>query len=179
MRRWTLLLAVAMMLACPVVAGAQATSTEAAAALAAQLDTSGRTAFAAADPAEPGRYVAVMYMPGLQLLVISGVYPVPVLLDPKLERGEYQQVYMDLHGASTVDSQWFVQDLLADGIRADRKPGAAFDLVSRKGASFIAIDGDWAGQKLSEAEYRERVKAAEEMYTRMLRVLLTSLKAHT
>ncbi|MCU0257360.1 MAG: hypothetical protein MUF60_11540 [Vicinamibacterales bacterium] len=152
-------------------------SAEAAAALTALLDERGITTFVAADPAEAGRFVAVMYVPKSQLLVVGARYPVPALMQQRLERAEFQEGYMDLQCACVVESKWFVQDLQADGLRATRVADEPFDLVYRGGKNFVVLDGNWAGQSLGEDEYVRRYALADDCYTRMLLLLAGAVRA--
>lgn len=154
-------------------------SVDVAASLTAMMDAKGLRAFATADPGEPGRYVAAMYIPGAQLLVVSARYAVPVLMDTRLEQHQYEQAYMDLQSASVVASKWFVQDLQADGLAAERQPDKPFDIVYRHGARYVMLDSDWGGQGLTATEYRLRFEAAEKRYATMLRVLATALESET
>lgn len=154
-------------------------SVDAAAALVSLMEPRRLATFAAADPAEPGRFVAAMYFPGTQLLVVSARYPVPVLLEQRLHEGQFQQAYMDLQCGRGTEGQWFVQDLKANGLLATREPGEPFDLVDRGGTAYVALDGDWARQGLTADEYRYRYATADEAYTRMLTVLARALRPET
>src|SRR5712692_7063634 len=75
--------------------------------LAAALDASKLDCIAAKDPSAPDVFVAALYFPGAQLLVISGKYSVPQLLNERLTKKEYRDIYMDLNGASAADSKIF------------------------------------------------------------------------
>ena len=66
-----------------------------------------------------------MYLPGLQLITVSGKYSVPVLLTEKLLKKNYQDVYLDLSSASDRDSRVVVEDLRADGLPAEKIKGVA------------------------------------------------------
>ena len=62
-------------------AAAQGTrSAVAAKALAEAMDAAKLDSIAAPDPADPGTFVAALYFPGSQLLVVSAKYAVPPLL---------------------------------------------------------------------------------------------------
>ena len=73
---------------------------------------------AAKDPATPGVYIGALYIPNFQLLVIANVYAAPTLLDTRLTKKEYRDVYIDLNSATTAATRLFVQDLGADGVKA-------------------------------------------------------------
>ena len=52
-------------------------------------------AVAARDPAAPDAFVAALHFPG-QLLIISARYTAPPLLNEKLARREYRDVYIEI-----------------------------------------------------------------------------------
>ena len=75
-------------------------------------------AVAARDPAAPDAFVAALHFPG-QLLIISARYTVPPLLNEKLARREYRDVYIELNAASVAESRVFVTDIGADGLNVE------------------------------------------------------------
>jgi hypothetical protein len=120
-------------------------------------------------------FVAALYFPGAQLLVVSAKYSVPQLLDTRLEKKEYRDTYIDLNSASVPESKVFVQDAGADGLRPKHEEGQGFDTVET-GNKPMAFDGDWKRQKLSEQDYMKAFAAADERYAQMLMALLGQLK---
>ncbi len=66
--------------------------------LAAALEAAKIDSIAAKDPTRPGTYIAALYFSGTQLLVISAQYPAPTLLDEKLLKKEYRDIYGQLRG---------------------------------------------------------------------------------
>jgi hypothetical protein len=146
-------------------------SASAASALTALLDKHKLEAIAARDPAVPGRVVAALYFPGSQLLVVSGSYPVPALLDKLLSDAKYMDVYLDVYGAANHQGQFFVMDLLADGLQRVCDRDQPFDSTSRSGGKSVPFDGNWAGQQLSEVEYNARFGEDDATYASILGVL--------
>lgn len=146
-------------------------SASAASALTALLDRHKLEAIAARDPAVPGGVVAALYFPGSQLLVVSGPYPTPALLDKLLADAKYMDVYMDVQGAVTHQGQFFVMDLMADGLQRVCDRDQPFDSTSRSGGKSVPFDGNWAGQQLSEVEYNARFSEDDQTYARILGVL--------
>ncbi len=134
------------------------------------LDAIKITAVAARDPADQGGYVAALYLPRT-LLVISAKYAVPVLLDAKIDKKEYQDAYVDLQSASVSGTKVFVQDLNADGLQL-----GTFDSVDGlKGST--TFDGDWKKAKAaSEQEYQKSFQDADDRYAKMIQILLAALK---
>lgn len=137
---------------------------------AAKLDT-----IAAKDPSAPDVYIGALYIPGFQLLVISGVYSVPALLDTRITKKEYRDVYLDLNSATAPASRTLIEDLGADGLRAKRETNQPFDSVDTSGKQ-VAFDSDWKKQKISEDEYMKAFETTDERYARMLTALLAQAK---
>jgi hypothetical protein len=151
-------------------------SVDPAAALTSLMDAGSLQAFAAVDPAEEGRFVAALYFPGTQLLVVSAKYPAPPLLLEQMAAGHFQQTYSDLQSGSEQQSKWFFQDLLANGLNPERQGDEPFDMVYRSGQNYIRLDGDWKRQRLAESEYRSRYAAADERYAHDLQILVDALR---
>jgi hypothetical protein len=146
--------------------------------LAAALDAAKLDSIAARDPAAPGVYVAALYFRGFQLLAISARYSAPALLDARLEKREYRDIYIDLNSAAEPGSKVFIEDLGVDGLLAKREENRPFDSAETTGKR-TAFDGDWKKQQLSEQEYLKIFSAADERYTQMLTALLAQLKKGT
>jgi len=142
--------------------------------LTAALDAGKLDCIAAKDPSAPDIFVAALYFPG-SLLVVSGKYSVPQLLNDRLLKKEYRDVYMDLNGAATADTKVFIQDPGADGLRAKREENQPFDIVEIAGKQTM-FNSDWKAQKLSEQDYTKAFSAADERYTQILTALLAQLK---
>src|SRR3984893_4849481 len=142
--------------------------------LAAALDAAKLSSIAASDPSAPGVYIGALYFPGFQLLAISAKYSAPVLLDARVEKKEYREIYIDLNSAAEPDSKMFIEDLGVDGLQAKREENRPFDGVESMGKR-TAFDGDWKKQQLSEQEYVKIFSAADERYSQMLAALLAQL----
>ena len=142
--------------------------------LAAAMDAAKIDSIAARDGADGDIFVAALYFPG-QLLVISGKYSVPQLLNDRLGRKEYRDVYMDLNGASAAGTKVFIQDPGADGIKAKRDDNQAFDIVDIGGKQTM-FNSDWKAQKLSEQDYQKLFADADERYAKILTALLSQVK---
>ena len=143
--------------------------------LAAALDAAKIDSIAAKDPTKAGTYIAALYFSGSQLLVISAQYSAPTLLDQKLAKKEYRDIYLDLYGAPMPGTKVFVEDFGADGFKAKPDNDSAPDGYETNGKR-TAFDGNWNAQKLSESEYQQTFTTAGSLYTRMLTALLDQLK---
>ena len=142
--------------------------------LVAALDAAKLDSVAAKDPDQPDRYVAALYFPGSQLLVVSAKYAAPALLNERLAKKDYREIYIDLNSASIAETKVFIEDLGADGLKAKRVESQPFDACQGDGKR-TAFDGDWKGQKLSEDEYPKAFSVADEQYSRMLTALSSAL----
>ena len=142
--------------------------------LAAALDAGKLDCIAAKDPGGADIFVAALYFPG-NLLVVSGKYSAPQLLNDRLTKKEYRDIYMDLNGAATPDTKVFIQDPGADGLKAKRDENQAFDIVEIAGKQTM-FNSDWKAQKLTEQDYLKVFSDADERYAKILTALLAQLK---
>ena len=124
-------------------------------------------AFAVKDPSEDGRFVAALYFPDVQLLVISARYPSPAELQQLLASHNYKEVYAALQQSGTADSKLFVQDLGADGLHA--AADQPIDIVYEHVVNQAIFDKDVAK---ADAAYGRRLTAADAQYSRLLQLLL-------
>lgn len=142
--------------------------------LTAALDAAKLDSIAASDPAKLGEFVAALYIPGAQLLVVSAKYSAPLLLVDKIGKKEYRDVYMDLHSASIAGTKIFVQDQLADGLAPkpdNDQPGDAWE----EGTKTVSFEGAKKA-KMSDAEYDKVFSDADTRYAKALSLLLAQLK---
>lgn len=166
-----------LLLACAVLAAAPSERTVRSAALASQLSVAllehRLGAIAAQDPEEEDRFVAALFFPESQLLVISARYPSPSSLKQKLAQKKYEEVYLDLGTTQFADTSFFFQDMKADGLCDDRDQTA--DILYEGRASTI-FDGDWKRHGPSKEHYERRLADVDEQYSRLLELLLTQLR---
>jgi len=139
------------------------------------LEAAKLESIAAADPADPGTFVAALYISGLQLLVVSGKYAAPSLLVAKMKNKEYRDIYIDLSSASVAGSKVFVIDMNLDGLMAKPGENGASDSWEA-GPRQVSFDGDWKKAKMSEAEYMKALSDADERYTKILLLLTAQAK---
>lgn len=139
------------------------------------LDQKKLDSIAGADSKNLGTYVAALYFPGTQLLVVSGKYAAPPLLNEKIAKKEFRDVYIDLNSASVAGSKVFIMDLNADGLVAKPGENQGTDSVEQGGKS-ITFDGDWKKAKMSEMDYQKAFLDADEAYAHVLQLLIAQLK---
>ena len=99
----------------------------------------------------------------------------PALLDPRIAKGEYRDVYIELNAASVPASKVFVEDLGANGLFAKPADNNPMDMYEASGKRLM-FDGEWGRQKISEQEYMKGFAGADERYAEILTVLLAQLK---
>jgi hypothetical protein len=153
----------------------ESTTTALAKELAQLLDEQKLDAIAAKEPGAKDAYFAALYFPGSQLLVVGARYQVPELLDARIEKKEYRDVYTDLNSACMQGTKYLVMDIGADGLKP-RKDETHFDTCDTGSRSYV-FDGDWKAQKLdSEETYTKAYGDADAKYARMLKALISQLK---
>ena len=130
---------------------------------------------AARMPDSMEEFVGALTFPG-QLMVVWAKTTAPSVVNEKLIKKEYREVYIDLNSASIVDSRHFVTDLGPDGLRSRPEnrqgPADTHDL----GTKSMRFDGSWREDKMSEAEYMKAHAAADEAYARAIQALIDELK---
>ena len=165
-----------MLLALPSLATAQAVSKSAAIAkeLVQVMDTKKLDSIAAKTPTGEGHFAAALYFPNVQLLVVSGHYSAPQLMEPRLAGKQYRDTYMELSGTVTPDTKIFVQDMGEPGLSA-KKQENMYDTWTRAG-KIVMFDGENEKQKMSDTEYAKAFADADEVYARILSALLAEAK---
>jgi hypothetical protein len=139
------------------------------------LDRLKLDSIAAADPSDSSTFVAALYFPGGQLLVVSARYAAPVLLVEKVKKKDYRDTYIDLNAASIAGSKIFIMDQGANGLVAKPDGDQPAD-TWEQGTKTSIFDGDWKKAKLSEEEYQKTFADADERYARILNLLTAQAK---
>jgi hypothetical protein len=149
-------------------------------ALAAALAAKKFEYYAVSDPAMTGRYVAVLHVPGVQMLVISATYERITDMDYRFYQKDYQNVYLDLRSGLLSKDRVIVEDTGADGLVAVPGKSLAQDTFGT-GPERKVFDGDFADpkkknqKKISQDEYMKAFTAADEQYTKLLGILIDGL----
>ena len=139
------------------------------------LDRLKLDSIAAADPADPGTYVAALYFPGAQLLVVSAKYAAPVLLNDKLTKKDYRDIYIDLASASIAATKVFIQDQAANGILFKPDNDQPADSVEQANKTTM-FDGEWKKAKLTEDDYLKAFNSADARYAAICSLLAAQAK---
>jgi hypothetical protein len=150
-------------------------SADAARQLAALLDSSRLTAIAATDPSQPDTYVATLYIPGSQLLVVQAHHPSAAGIAHRLDNRQYRETYLDLQATPTPQGKFFVHDAGADGIAAEPASGGV-DVLYEDGVRQTLFNGEAREQNLTRPEYDAKAATADARYARLLTLLLSALK---
>ena len=161
--------------ALPGVASAQSKSSELAKQLSQLMDEKKLSSFAAADSQDPSMFVAALYFPGTQLLVVSAKHFNPPALAEKLAQKNYQDAYADLNAGAVGGSKLLVMDPFADGLVARPGNGTAPDSID--GPTSMTFDGNWKKAKQTEEEYMKAFQTADSAYAHALEVLIAKLKS--
>ena len=140
-----------------------------------QLLTAGHLdAVAAQDPADPNHFVAALFYPDAQLLVISAKFNAPQVLQQLIASRSYHDVYADLQSAQGASNQVFFIDMRADGLSDGH--GEGIDVMYEPGNKQTVFDEDWRKQHgLAQRDYQEKYQAAEHMYESLLKTLTGAL----
>jgi len=168
--------AVVLVFTCSAPSWAQEPKSAAAAKELAQLMTSQKLdSIAARMEDDHDQFVSAMSFPG-SLMVVWAKTTAPAVVNEKLIRKEYKEVYMDLNSASIPDSKHFVTDIGADGLKfkPDSKGGPADSHDS--GGKSLRFDGNWKEDKMSEADYTKAHSEADAAYAKMVGALIAELK---
>jgi hypothetical protein len=136
------------------------------------MSTHQQTAMAVKDP-ETGEFVAALFFPEVQLLVVSARPSASAYLDEQIAAKKFQEVYVALQDSSLRSSRVFFQDLGADGLHADG--GDSVDVFYDHGQQ-ILFDGQPRKHKLSEEVYRDKFGAADARYARIVDLLLAQAR---
>ena len=130
---------------------------------------------AARMPDSREEFVGALTFPG-QLMVVWAKTTAPAVVNEKLIRKEYREVYIDLNSASISETRHFVTDLGPDGLRwrpeQRQGPADSHDL----GAKSMRFDGNWREDKMSEADYMKAHAEADDAYARAIQALIDELK---
>jgi hypothetical protein len=130
---------------------------------------------AARMPDSREEFVGALTFPG-QLMVVWAKTSAPAVVNEKLIKKEYREVYIDLNSASIMETRHFVTDLGPDGLRFKPEqrqgPADSHDL----GAKTMRFDGSWREDKMSEADYMKAHAEADAAYAKAIQALIDELK---
>ncbi len=164
-----------LLLLAPSMAGAQDSKSAVLAAELVRLLDQMKMDSLAAKVAAPDQYVAMLYFPGSQLLVVGAKYYVPERMDVSLSEKKYRDVYIDLNSAAVPKTKIFISDIGANGLQAKKRGNQPNDTVDVDGKTHV-FDGDWKKAKISEAEYMKAFEDTDAEYVKLLEALVAQIK---
>ena len=130
---------------------------------------------AARMPDSREEFVGALTFPG-QLMVVWAKSAAPAVVNEKLIRKEYREVYIDLNSASITETRHFVTDLGPDGLRSRPEqrqgPADSHDL----GTKSLRFDGNWRAMKMKEDDYMKAHAEADAAYAKAIQALIDELK---
>lgn len=129
-------------------------------------------AIAVADRSEPGRFLAALVFPEVQMLVVSARTESPAQVNSLIAAGKFRDVYVMLQ-AGPDDGRFFLHDMGCDGVQEEPKDS---DIVYEGAKGRTILDGNWAAQSLTAEEYGKKIEEADERYSRALAVLLDAAR---
>jgi hypothetical protein len=149
------------------------------------LDAKQLTAFAAHD-GDPYKFVAVMYVPGVQMFGVSARYDRPGDLDYFLDHKDFKSAYDYLRSSGDATDRFIVDDAECNGLvpqpkRSQPNDDAVFG-TTRKTLDGVFVDPKHADPKHPDAtkpsfdDYLKTFTDADEQYTHILAVLIEQLK---
>lgn len=130
---------------------------------------------AARMPDDREQFVGALTFPGT-LMVVWARTTAPAVVNEKLIRKEYREVYMDLNSASIADSKHFVTDIGADGLKVKPNSKGGPSDTHDLGSKSLRFDGNWKADKMSEADYMKAYAEADAAYAKVIDVLVAELK---
>ena len=169
MRVWIPLLLLALpALPAPVERGSPALVRQLVSAMGArQLD-----AIAVPDREEPGRFLAALIFPDVQLLVVSARAASADVVAKHIAERRFRDAYLDLHRGPAAGSV-FIHDMGCDGIQEE---GDDADIFYEGPKDRTIFDGNWTAQAITKAEYLAKQEEADKRYSRALTLLLDGVR---
>jgi hypothetical protein len=149
--------------------------------LVALLQSKKLEAYAVRDTTDASRFVAVLLVPGVQLMLVSAGYGRPTDVEYRIYMKDFMNAYMDLNSSVLSKDKVFFEDRLCDGLVV--KPTDGIDDAVTIGADKRVFDGEFAdpkkkkdAKKISQADYFKAYTEADAQYTKLLTMLLNELK---
>jgi hypothetical protein len=141
--------------------------------LALAMDGAKLESIGAPDPATGG-FVAALYIPGTQLLVVSGKLANPEVGNLRLSKKAYRDLYMDLMGAAVAGSRQFATDVSCDGFVF--KPDGDVPADTWEAADKTHAFEGAKKSNLSDEEYLKVYSDADAQYAHILQLLIAKTK---
>ena len=138
------------------------------------MRAAGLDAIALQDPAEPGRFIAAMLIPGVQLLTVTARHSSPDYVTWQIGQKQYREVYGLLQQGGLTDSRLFFQDLGVDGLPSSGQDSV--DVMYERGAQTI-FNGDAKNGGGSKRDDEKKLRQADAQYSRLLQLAIEAIRA--
>jgi hypothetical protein len=137
-------------------------------------------AFAVKDASTPGRFIAVMYIPDVQILLVSAAYSRPTDIDYRLYQKDYATAYRDLSSSVFSSDKFTVEDTVCDGLVAVPVKNMLPDSAS-SGTTSHRFEGPADPKKRNDKRmaaepYHKAFNDVDQRYAQALSELIAELK---
>ena len=109
-------------------------------------------------------------------MVVWAKTSAPSVVNEKLIKKEYREVYIDLNSASITETRHFVTHRVLTGCGIVRNSGRGRPTLTDPRAKSMRFDGNWREDKMSEADYMKAHAEADEAYAKAIQALIDELK---
>lgn len=135
------------------------------------MRAAGLDAIALQDPEEPGRFIAAMLIPDVQLLMITARHSSPDYVTWQIGQKQHREVYALLQQSGETESRLFFQDLGVDGLPRAGADKDNVDVMYERGAQTV-----FSGSG-SKGDYEKKLREADAKYSRLLRLAIAAIQA--
>ena len=147
------------------------------------LDARQLDAFAAED-ADPHKFVAAMYVPGVQMFGVAATFERAGDIEYFLSHKDFKSAYESLRASAYSNDGFIADDAECNGLvpqpkKSQPNDDAVFGTVRRTFDGVFADPKHADPKKPSFEEYLKAYTDADERYTRLLTVLIDALKKST
>ena len=129
-------------------------------------------AIAIPDRTEPGRFLAALIFPDVQLLVVSARAPSADAVAKQIAERRFRDAYRDLHRGPD-EGRVFIHDMGCDGIQEE---GDDADIFYEGSDGRTIFDGNWTAQSLTKEQYLAKQEETDKRYSRALALLLDGVR---
>ena len=148
--------------------------------LVALMKTKKMEVFVARDSSAPGRFVAVMHVPDVQLLLVSAAYSRASDIEFRIYQKDWMTGYRDLSAGSMSTERFLVEDVVADGLVALPIKNSLPDTVSN-GTGRHVFEGPADPRRRNDKRmaadaYQKAFADADQRYAKLLDELIAELK---
>jgi hypothetical protein len=138
------------------------------------------TVFASRDSAAPDRFVAVTYIPDVQILLVGAAYTRPSDIEYYMYKKDYQSAYQNLSSSTLAKDRFAVEDMIGDGLVAvpmkNNLPDVAVLAAGRTVFEGPADPKRRNDKRMAPDAYQKAFSEADARYASLLAELIAELK---